>query len=276
MSVKSLKTETENVLSSGVDEANRRVFFGRYLPNSDAEDSNDFNTVSIEYAVRAIHKMIDQNSKKPIEIHMNSYGGDPYSMLYLHDLILSSPCQFKFYGGGAIMSAATWIMSVCDERYIHKNTTILIHNGSVYLENNLTDAEIRMDEEKRLQNLLEEIYANNSRMPKSFWSEICKRDLYLTAEEVIAFGLADQIIEYKKRGNLRKLRHQTMNEKVHHSTMKKIINKVYDRVQVPYKVKDLILNGPINEEIDESLVIEDNTINSEIVTTNNTGESSES
>lgn len=256
----SLSVETENVISSGVDEVNRRVFFGRYLPNVDSDEGNDFNQVSIEYAIRAIHKMVASSPKKPIEIYMSSYGGDPYSMLYLHDLILSSPCQFKFYGGGAIMSAATWIMVACDERYLHKNTTVLVHKGSTELGGNVTDVEIHVDEEKRLQDLLEEIYAHNSRMPKAFWSEVCKRDLYLTAEEAITFGLADKIIEPKKRGEFRKMRSAGLNEKIHHNTLKKTVSKVYERLQVPFKLKDITINIPVQEPVDETLTIEENKI----------------
>lgn len=252
-----LKTETENAIASGIDETHRRIFFGRYLPNSSVDDANGIDQISIEYAVRAIHRMIDSNPKKPIEIHMNSYGGDPYSMLYLHDLILSSPCQFKFYGGGAIMSAATWIMVVCDERYLYKNARIMVHEGDLAINGTLTDVEIKTAEERRLQDLLEEIYANNSRMPKKFWAEVCRRDLYLSAEEAVALGLADKVIEPKKRGSFRKLRQETLSKKIHPLTLKKLVGKLFSRIKYP-DIKDLTINEPKLEEVDETLTI-DNT-----------------
>lgn len=253
----SLKTETENVISSGVDEVNRRIFFGRYLPNASEEEGNGVDQISIEYAIRAIHKMVDSNPKKPIEIHMNSYGGDPYSMMYLHDLILASPCQFKFFGGGAIMSAATWILAVCDERYLYKNARVMVHSGSLTIESTFADAEIRMAEEKRLQDELETIYAHNSRMPKKFWTEVCKRDLYLSADEAVTLGLADKVIEPKRRGSLRKLRQASLAQKIPTGTMKKLVSRLFDRIQYP-DLKDLTINEPKLEEIDETLTI-DNT-----------------
>lgn len=253
----SLKTESENVISSGVDEVHRRVYFGRYLPNATVEEGTYFDNVSIEYAVRGIMKMLDVSTKKPIEIHMNSYGGDPYAMLYLHDLILSSPCQFKFYGGGAIMSAATWIMAVCDERYLYKNARVMIHSGSLTIDSTFADAEIRMAEEKRLQEELEHIYAHNSRMPKKFWTEVCKRDLYLSADEAVTLGLADKVIEPKKRGTFRKMRQAALNEKISSTVMKKLVGKLFTRIQHP-DLKDLTLNVPKEEEIDETLIIEPN------------------
>lgn len=252
----SLKTETENVISSGVDEVSRRIFFGRYLPNASEEEGNGFDQISIEYAIRAIHKMVDSNPKKPIEIHMNSYGGDPYSMLYLHDLILASPCQFKFFGGGAIMSAATWILAVCDERYLYKNARVMVHSGSLTIDGTFADAEIRMAEEKRLQEELEHIYAHNSHMPKSFWTEVCKRDLYLSADEAVLLGLADKVVEPKKRGTLRKIRQAHMANKPKASTLKRVISKLYDRIQYPVHIKEITLNNFTSEENDDNLTID--------------------
>lgn len=252
-----MKTETENYILNGIDEINRRIFFGRYLA-SDSENVNDFDQTSVEHAVRAIHKFASDSPKKPIEIHMNSYGGDPTAMLYLHDVILASPCQIKFFGGGMIASSATWIMAACDERYLYPNTTILIHDGSLDVSLNKTDAEIFIEEEKRFQNRLNDIYVNNSRMPKGFWNEICRRDLWITSEEAIMLGLADKIIEPKKRGSFRKLRQANFSEKISSTKMKKLISRLYDRIHIPASIKEITLNGFVQEEVDETLVIEDN------------------
>src|SRR5271170_5768045 len=116
------QTELTDSLIHGIDLKTRRIYFGRFLDDGD-DNPGDFTQASIELAIRALHKMSLDAPGKPIEIHMNSYGGDPYAMLRLYDEILSCPCQVKFYGGGAIMSAATWIMAVCDERYLYPNAT---------------------------------------------------------------------------------------------------------------------------------------------------------
>ena len=111
------KTELESYLVYGIDELNRKIYFGTSLAYGyDEEDIGGFTQCSVEYCIRALERMAKSNTKIPIEIHMNSYGGDAYSMLALYDVIQSSPVQIKFYGKGAIMSAATWIMCGCDER----------------------------------------------------------------------------------------------------------------------------------------------------------------
>lgn len=247
-------TELTDILIHGIDLKNRRLYFG--MPVDLAEDQHDFKSATVELAIRSLHKLASDAPKKSIEIHMSSYGGDPYAMLRLHDEILSLPCQVKFFGGGPIMSAATWIMAACDERYLYPNATVMIHDGSFHTEGKHTDVQISAAEDKRLQELLYDIYANNSRMPKAFWREVCQRDLYLTAKEAITLGLADKIVEPKKRGNLRKMRQAALNKKPQASELKKLVNELYSRIN-KVSVPKIELNHHIVEPVDPDVVVED-------------------
>lgn len=249
------KTELDDYLDYGVDSAKRRIYFGDCI-NQAGEESGEVSQRSVELAVRALHRLVNEGPGKPIELHMNSPGGDPYAMLRLHDEILACPCQVKFIGGGIIQSSATWIMAVCDERYLHPNTTVMVHDGTEGFEGTHTDVKISQAESLRLQNLLYDIYAANSRMPRSFWEDVCQRDLYLTAEETIKLGLADKIIEPRKRGNLRKSRVATMKKAPAHVEMEELMHRLYARVN-RHNVPKLELNKPVKEEFDPTLKIDE-------------------
>lgn len=249
------KTELDDFLSYGIDTARRRIYFGDCI-NQAEEESGEVSQRSVELAVRALHRLVAEGPGKPIELHMNSPGGDPYAMLRLYDEILSCPCQVKFYGGGIIQSSATWIMCACDERYLYPNTTVMVHDGTEGFEGTHTDVKIANKESIRLQNLLYEIYAANSRMPKSFWEDVCQRDLYLTAVETIKLGLADKIIEPKKRGNLRKTRVAALKKAPPHVEMEALVNELYLRVN-RHNVPKLELNKPVKEESDPTVKIDD-------------------
>lgn len=252
------KTELTDLLSYGVDLKNRKIYFGSFVDPMSSEDFSDFTIGSVEVAIRAMHRMANEGPGKPIEIHMNSYGGDPHAMLRLHDEILASPCQVKFYGGGAIMSAATWIMAVCDERYLHLNTTVMVHDGSDGWEGKHTDGQIMAAEMRRLQDLLYDIYTANSHMPKEFWQDVCQRDLYLTADETVKLGLADKIIEPRKRGNLRRVRQAAMKKIPDNATMKELLKGLYTRIN-KVKVPKIELNPVVKEAADPSLTVHQET-----------------
>lgn len=242
----------ENYLKYGVDLYHRRIYFG----DADWVDGDEVNFSSISYAVRAIDKMLDI-SNRPIEIHMSSYGGDPYAMLALHDKIKESPCKFIFYGSGFIMSAATWIMAVCDERWLSNNTTIMVHDGSIHIGGRVTDVRISNEEDARLQEVLEEIYAENSHMPKEFWTTVCRRDLYLTADEAVTLGLADAVIGYRKRGNFRKgPRTSTFDNPPQKRQLRSLVAKLYGRIKLDVPKT---LNIEVKKEEFEEIAEYDNT-----------------
>lgn len=249
-------TELTDNLAYGVDLKNRRLYFGVHLDSADSNESTDFTISSVEYMVRALHRMATDAPGKPIEIHMCSYGGDPYAMLRLYDEIHACSCQVKFFGGGAIMSAATWIMAGADERYLHPNATVMVHDGSDGWDGKHTDGQIMAAEMRRLQDLLYQIYTDNSRMPKEFWEDVCQRDLYLTAAEAVSLGLADKVLEPKKRGNLRKVRAASLKKEPDSKEMKSLIGNIYHRIN-KVKVPKIELNQFKKEESDPNLKVED-------------------
>lgn len=248
-----INTELSDQLSWGVDFKNRRLYFGMNVDMAD-EDHSEFTNTSVEIAIRALHKMASDAPGKPIELHMNSDGGNPYAMLRLYDEILACSCQIKFFGGGTIASAATWIMVACDERYLHQHTTVMIHDGWDGFEGKHIDVQIGAAEAKRLQDLLYDIYANNTKMNKAFWMDICQRDVYLNAEEAIQLGMADKLIEPKKRGNLRKMRQAALKKQSSVSEMRSLIKSIYTRINKT-NIPKIEFNEIAKEPVDPNIIV---------------------
>jgi ATP-dependent Clp protease protease subunit len=249
------KSDLTDSLINGIDLKARRIYFGCPM-DWVQEDQGDFTQASVELAIRSIHRMVLEAPGKPIEIHMSSLGGDMYSMLRLVDEILNCPCQIKFYGGGAIMSAASWVLAVCDERHLYPNATVMVHELSSWSEGKYTDIKVGAGENKRLMEIAYDIYAKNSRMPREFWEDVCQRDLYLTAHEAVSLGLADKVVEPKKRGNLRKMRQAAMKKTIDNDEMKKLLTDMYTRIH-KVKIPKIELNPTIKEPSDPAIVIDD-------------------
>lgn len=266
----------EHIIESGVDFKRRRIYFGA-LPESSDEYGSDFTWRSVERAIRQIHIMEAEAPQKPIELHISSGGGDPHAMLRLHDVIQASSCQFKCFGGGDIASAAVWILACCDERYLYPNTRILIHDSSAYELGEepakLIDAAIALDEEKLLQAKLNQIFADNSRMPLEFWEEMVKRDLWISAEETIMLGLADKIIPPVKRGNLRRVRMALLKRDVDRKDMNKFMRLLKDRIYMD-KLSKLEFHVPV-EGFDSNIVVDNSPVEEPKTTSDHTDQKSE-
>jgi hypothetical protein len=140
----------------------------------------------------------------------------------------------------------------------------MVHDGNEQFDYTHTDTKIAMAEAVRLQDLLYDVYAANSRMPRSFWADLCQRDLYLTAEEAIKLGLADKLIEPKKRGNLRKVRAAALKKSPLHNEMEKLVHDLYARVD-RHNVPKLELNKPIKDECDPHIKIDDSPLPQEVI-----------
>ena len=236
------KNRMDDVVNYGIDIDKRRIYFGTV----ESENENDFSWPSVEMVIRGMHKMYETSSA-PIEIHMSCPGGDPYEALRLVDEIESAPVQIKFVGGGLIASAATWIMAVCDVRYLHKNTYVMIHDGSEALEDRHTDVVIESRHSQDLQDRLYDIFEQNSRMPKAFWQDVCQRDLYLSATETIILGLADKIVQPRKRGSLRKVRNAGLTTKLDSRLVQRTVKNLYERINRKLIPKVVLNQAPIEE-----------------------------
>jgi len=221
-------TEMELYLQYGIDLKARRIYFSD--PDSDTEITNR----SVGLAIRAIDRMIQENPDKPIELHVMSYGGDPYAILGLYDKIQESPCKFEFHGRGGIMSAAVLLLCACDERIISANSTIMMHEGTTNLgEKSVTDLAINAEEDARLMRLIVDILASRTFVDsKEFWLNIARRDLYVSPQEALLLGLADKIEPYRKRGNFRQATaHLFKTCKPNKKQLKSIFSRLAHRVR---------------------------------------------
>ena len=248
-------TELDILLTKGIDTKNRRIYFGAI-----DDGDNEFNWKTVELTIRAIHKMLSEYPKKPIEIHISSPGGESYEMHRLVDVIQDSSAKIIFIGGGEIASSAAFLMVACDERILYPNTSIMLHDITECSEEGssvtATERKIEGAETDRHQEQIYRLLEDNSRMPFEFWKEVLSRDLYLTPTEAIMLGIADKIIEPKKRGNLRKSRNYGLEHGPDKKSLSKLVKDLFKRVHKGKNINKIEVHTP-EEQFDDDLVIDD-------------------
>ncbi len=139
--------------------------------------------------------------RKPISIVMNNPGGDAYHMLAMYDRIRSSQCQIVIDATGHVMSAGSIILQAADVRRMHKHATMMIHHGTEAFAGHAKNLERWAEESKRVREIMHQIYLKRLRQKdKKFGSKRLKDmmafDRYISAEEAVALGLADEIIPH--------------------------------------------------------------------------------
>jgi ATP-dependent protease ClpP protease subunit len=238
----------QSVIDTGVDFVNRRIYWGIL---KDGDSTEEFCWANVEHMVRAMHQL-QSLSNKPIELHFNCGGGEVYAMIRLMDEIEASTCQIKFIGSGLIASATSWVLAVCDHRVLHKNTVVMLHDGSEGFMGSVTDSQIAAIHSKKLQDRLHDVFAKNTRMPKEFYTELLQRDLYLNPEECVLIGLCDEIIEPKKRGQLRRARIAKLAVHPEAADLQKLTKDLYSRIgrRKPSKLEIAVKQEEFEPEVD--------------------------
>lgn len=146
-----------------------------------------------EFFLKAMHML--SHTDDPINIIMNNEGGDEYHGLAIYDAILTSKAHVTVTVYGHAMSMGSWILQAADERVMAPNATMMIHYGVWGHEDHVKYYRLHAKECERLNTLMEEAYLEKGSMKRTKLKKMLEDDSYLTAEQAVALGLADKILE---------------------------------------------------------------------------------
>ena len=148
------------------------------------------------------YENIDPKPDRALTLYVNSQGGDLYEAFGLIDMMRNSQIPVRTIGYGSVMSAAFLILAsgTPGERYVTKNCGIMCHQLSCLEEaGKYHDIKATRKETDRLNqsmyNILKEATGLDGRTIKN--KLLPAHDVYMTAEEIIAYGAADHILEMR-------------------------------------------------------------------------------
>jgi ATP-dependent Clp protease, protease subunit len=130
----------------------------------------------------------------PIELYINSDGGEVLSAFSVVDRIKSSSIPIHSYCEGMVASAATLLSVCCHKRYIRKNGFMLIHQLSSGVWGPFENLKEEVANMELLMKCIKSIYLQHTNISESDLVEILKHDTYLSSEECLKLGLVDEIL----------------------------------------------------------------------------------
>lgn len=149
--------------------------------------------------IRAIMHMRDDDKKNdPINIIINSDGGDVYEALGMIDFIQSLDVKVNTICRGRAMSAAALLLCAgTGTRAASKNSTIMFHEISSGIYGKSSDMKANVQHTEKLEEILINIITTNSKKDSIFWKDKILKDYYLSPEEALELGVIDTIIQPK-------------------------------------------------------------------------------
>jgi ATP-dependent Clp protease, protease subunit len=135
-----------------------------------------------------------------IRLYINSPGGVVYSGLAIYDTMqmikpdVSTLCM----GMGASMAAVLLAGGTKGKRFALPNSRVMIHQGSSGFRGAVPDIEVAARETLSLTTKLTEIVALHSGQTFERVKHDTERDYYMTAQDALAYGLIDEVLEPSK------------------------------------------------------------------------------
>ncbi len=141
----------------------------------------------------------NEDSKSDIHFYINSPGGVITAGLAIYDTMQFLRCDVATYciGQAASMGAVLLAGGTAGKRFLLNNSRVLLHQPHVMgiLEGPATDLDIEAREILRLRERLHNILAHHTGQDPAKIERDTDRNLWLSAEESVSYGLADRILQ---------------------------------------------------------------------------------
>jgi ATP-dependent Clp protease protease subunit len=137
-----------------------------------------------------------ENPSADISMYINSPGGSVTAGLAILDTMDFVKCDVSTIAIGSVCSMGSLLASsgTKGKRFILPRARHMVHSVSGGSRGTVWDAEIQMEEMVRLNNLLTEVYANNTGKTIEELKIAMARDNYMDAQASVDFGLADKVL----------------------------------------------------------------------------------
>jgi ATP-dependent Clp protease protease subunit len=141
--------------------------------------------------------LANDDHKANIHLYINSPGGSIYSGMGIYDTMRYVRCSVATYvvGAAASMGAVLFAAGAKGKRYILPNARVMIHQPLGGARGPATDIKIELDEMLRTQKQLYELLASDTGKSLEQITKDCDRNNWMDAEECVAYGLGDKILE---------------------------------------------------------------------------------
>src|SRR5882724_34236 len=142
-----------------------------------------------------------EDPDRDILLYINSPGGSFTSLMAIYDTMQFVRPDIQTYCLGQAASAAAVILSAGTpgKRYALPNARVLIHQPSLGgVQGQVSDLEIHSAEIQRVRRQVEVTLARHTGKEVSDVRRDIERDLVLTADEAVSYGIVDHVLPYRK------------------------------------------------------------------------------
>ena len=135
-------------------------------------------------------------SDQPIGFYINSPGGSTTAMLAVYDAMqhVGAPVETTCVGQAASAAAVLLAAGAPGRRSVLPHARVVLHQPAAQGQGTIPDLILEAEEIARTREQLEQVLARHTGRTPEQIREDTDRDLVLTAEEAVAYGVADRVV----------------------------------------------------------------------------------
>lgn len=190
------RDDVDRWLSEDIDIATRTIYVGPRGDNSD--DTPEINAWTAAQTIKNLHVLSSgYNKEERIRLILCTPGGHVDYGFAIYDSIQAAKhtCDVDIYVVGHAESMGSVILQAGSNRYLLPNSAVMVHDGDIKYEGSHNSGMAYAIFNDRLKDRTHRIYSQSSGRPIEFWALKCRSDYYLTADEAVELGLADEIVQ---------------------------------------------------------------------------------
>ena len=172
--------------------------FSRLLNDRIIFLSEEVNDATASLIVAQMLYLEAQDPAKDIQFYINSPGGSVTAGMAIYDTMQYIKCDVATITIGMAASMGAFLLSAGTKgkRMALPNAEIMIHQPSAGTQGQITDMAIHLKRLQTIKERMNKIMAENTGRTVEEVTAACERDNFMSAEEALAFGLIDKVIDH--------------------------------------------------------------------------------
>ena len=172
--------------------------FSRLLNDRIIFLSEEVNDTTASLVVAQLLYLEAQDPDKDIQFYINSPGGSVTAGMAIYDTMRYIKCDVATICVGMAASMGAFLLSAGTKgkRLALPNAEFMIHQPSAGTQGQITDMAIHMKRLQTIKERMNRIMAENTGRTIEEVTAACERDNFMTAEEALAFGLVDRVLDH--------------------------------------------------------------------------------
>lgn len=149
----------------------------------------------VENTVATVQRDLDEAAGKPVDVLINSPGGDMFEGIGIYNLLRQYPARVTVKIIGLAASAASIIAMTGDEILLADSGFLMIHNCWVVASGNRHDLGRLAEQMGPFDASLASVYATRTGMDKAEIAAMMDAESFINSEDAIKMGFADGVLE---------------------------------------------------------------------------------